>query len=153
MSSPARQQAILLLCGFFLLIDQALKWLALNRWTQPRLLNRFFGWEPFHNPGIAFGVPIPTSLVLALTLPILMALAFFIYKKIRVSNDSHLEVAALGLLLVGALSNTVDRLRFSFTVDYFRIAYSIFNLADVLILLGFVIYLLGQKKKKTSSFF
>ncbi len=148
MTFRARNLALFALCGFFLGIDQLFKWLATNSWHNSHLINRFVGWDPFYNPGVAFGIPIPSSLILILTLPVVGMLGYVLQKKVRAANAPQLELLALSALFFGALSNAIDRLLYRHTVDYLRVAISIFNVADVLIVFGFVIYFLQLHSKK-----
>ncbi len=140
MTTHARNSALFALCGFFLAADQLFKWLATNSWQTTNLINRFVGWDPFYNPGVAFGIPIPNSLILALTAPILGILGAVLYKKYSAADGSSTEFLALSALFFGALSNAIDRTLYHHTVDYIRIIISIFNIGDVLIVTGFVLY-------------
>lgn len=58
---------------------------------------------------------------------------------------------SLFIILLGALSNFVDRVIYHHTVDYLLTLTSLYNLADVMIVAGFVIYLfaINQENKKT----
>lgn len=127
---------ILLGIGVFVL-DQLLKFAALSqpqfRWY---LFEPWLGWEFFPNPGIAFGLPIPNWLVVALT-PVLLFLIFWWWFK----QPNHKNWLAASLVLAGALSNFVDRFRFEITVDYLRILYSVINLADLTIVFGILVVL------------
>ncbi len=129
--------------GFFVALDQWLKFQSLHAWSNPHLLHRFLGWQPFLNPGIAFGLPLPNWLIITLTIPILCLLAWLLVKSlVQFPSDKNplLAPLALMLLLVGALSNLFDRLAFHHTVDYLLILTSIFNIADLLIVVGGVLY-------------
>lgn len=122
---------ILLGIGLFV-GDQKLKLFALS---QPQshwyLFKPWLGWEFFPNPGIAFGLPIPNWLVVALT-PVLLFLIFWWWFK----QSTKKNWTAASLVLAGALSNFVDRFRFEITIDYLRIFYSVINVADLAIVLG-----------------
>lgn len=141
--------------GFFILLDQLLKWQATHGWHQAHLINRFLGWDPFLNPGIAFGLPLPTPLILGITFPILIMLTLLIARRWKTFTERPLELLAFIFLFSGALSNGIDRLIYRHTIDYLRIFFSIFNVADVLIVLGFMLYFLQTQKtnKKEQSLF
>ena len=54
---------------------------------------------------------------------------------------------AISMVIVGALSNLIDRFALGFVVDYINIfIWPIFNLADCLIVAGIGIYLLSELK-------
>ena len=131
--------------GLFLLLDQYCKHLAQIfpnfRWY---LIPRIVGWEYFENPGVAFGVPLPQFLILFYT-PIILATLFFFYKKKK--RPSELFSFSIILIFFGAVSNFIDRVLFSLTIDYLRIFTGIFNIADFMILGGAILLLWDQRKK------
>lgn len=122
----------------FLFLDQILKWLANNH---PNFFYYIFspwlGWEFYKNKGIAFGIPVPQSLIIFLT-PIL--LIFLIYfsstKRGQLKLKHHI---GMSLLASGAISNFIDRVLFEYTIDYLRIFTSVINLADILIVIGILV--------------
>ena len=122
---------ILLGIGVFV-IDQALKFLAV---TNPQAhwyaIKPWLGWEYFPNPGIAFSLPIPNLAVIALTPAIIFLIGWWWLRQPGKKNWT-----AASLVLAGALSNFLDRLRLEITIDYLRIFYSVINLADIAIVLG-----------------
>ncbi len=148
------QNAIILMTGIgFFIADQFLKFQSLHSWQQPQLVMRFFGWEPFLNPGIAFSIPIPYWLTLILSAPIILLLIYFLVRHLNSPVDNLranniLITLALTLVLAGALSNSFDRLFRHQTVDYIRILTGIINLADVFIVSGFICYVIQKKLMK-----
>lgn len=150
-----RLYTILTISGGFFVIDRFLKWAALHIWSQSNLVNTYFGWKPFLNPGIAFGIPIPNKLVILITFPILgilLSSGWSQLKKLALKPLSFREPSLqslLGLVLIffGALSNLIDRIAIQHTVDYLLIFTGIINLADVLIVTGFVLYFYSSLKK------
>lgn len=135
---------IFFLGGFFLFLDQFLKWQAGHAWDAPLLLNQFFGWFPFLNSGVAFSLPVPGLITISVTIPILFIFSYLLGKELaRPASDGHLKrLIALVFILTGAISNLADRVIYHQTIDYLRIFTGIINLADVLIVLGFVLYFL-----------
>lgn len=100
------------------------------------------GFERFHNPGVAFGIPVPPALAIPATL--LFLLALFLWTR-RGQAGGAARVWLVPIFL-GAISNLVDRALFNVTLDYFRILYSIINIADILVLAGMVGLLLTKHK-------
>ena len=164
MQLKSHRYFMLVICGFLFLADRYLKWQALYEWGNDYLLNRFFGWHPFLNPGVAFSIPVPSWLIIALTLPILCLLGYLLlneffhvarstqhvageldYKILSAQNGYVLRVMCYGLIFFGALSNLIDRVLYGYTIDYFLILTGVINLADVMIALGFVIYFVYSK--------
>lgn len=142
------QKARLILCigGLFFLFDRLLKWQALTNWTNTHLLSPYFGWQPFFNTGIAFSLPIPKYLILVLTLPILVLIAYLLIIELKRVNKNTQMLLALSLILAGALSNFFDRLIYKNVVDYFLIGTAIINISDIMIVVGLGLYLLNVKK-------
>lgn len=130
--------------GVFFILDQSIKYYFFHHpnfsWY---LTQNFLGLEYFENFGIAFGIPLPPWLTLVGTVIFLPLLVVFVSKK-----QHPLAKYALSLIVWGALSNFVDRIFFHFTIDYIRIFTSILNIADIMIVLGSLLLLLGEKNKK-----
>ena len=138
-----------LLGGVFLLLDQLLKYLALHSFNLEHTYFGVIGWKPFLNPGVAFSLPVPQVIILLFTLPVLLLLAFLIYQSfVQPGKNSPGLNLALSLVFFGALSNLIDRLLYQHTVDYILIFTAVLNLADVMIVAGFLIYLLLSTHKK-----
>ena len=151
MNQKFRHLVILLLGGVLFSLDRWLKWQTLYTWDSSNLIHKWFGWFPFHNPGIAFGLPVPGWLQILLTTPVLIVLIVLFVKNISSPESKLLKTLAFSFVFAGALSNLIDRVLYNFTVDYLLIVKSIINLADVLVVVGFLIYFLQLKKKEVSS--
>jgi len=120
--------------GLFLLLDQILKyWARTNPETTYYLWQPWLGWEYLANSGVAFSLPIPNFIMVLLTPLILLAIFIFLYKKINKTNIFFLTIF---LIIAGAISNYIDRVLFSVTIDYLRILTGVINLADVMIVGG-----------------
>ena len=92
------------------------------------------------NSGIAFGLfPTATSAVIVLTgLVVAWMLLFFA----RTGARHPVLPVGLGLVLGGAVSNLVDRLRFGAVTDFLDVGFwPAFNLADTFIVVGVVVLL------------
>lgn len=127
---------------FCITLDQLLKYFARTSPEQAwYLLPNLIGWEYFENPGIAFGIPIPQFIVIPLSIVIIIGGVLFLKKE----RENKIQMFGATLLIAGAVSNLVDRTLYGITIDYIRIFTSIFNLADLAIVLGAVLLL---KKKK-----
>lgn len=132
--------------GFFFIIDRLLKYLSFTYWSEPFLINSYIGWLPYGNRGIAFGIIIPNYIVIVLTLFLLLVLFYYF-----LSTNIILLQQGLLLIFIGAISNLIDRLWFNYTLDYFLVYTSIFNIADILIIIGAIMVFFANKK--TGKFF
>lgn len=140
---------MVLIGGFFLLLDQYFKYLAR---TNPDytyyLWKKWLGWEYFINPGIAFGLPFPNILLLIITPLVIIGLIYYLSKAKHKNNSLYLGII---LIISGALSNLIDRAVFSTTTDYLRIYTSLINIADILIVLGAILLILNPQNKEVSK--
>lgn len=128
--------------GLFFIIDQTLKYFSRNILIEKNLLTKFFGWYPFKNTGVAFGIPVPSIIVIVLSLLIVFLLIFLLK-----NSEQHNYARRLGITLIifGAISNLIDRMFFGYTTDYLLILTGIINLADTMIVVGFGLFILIKK--------
>jgi signal peptidase II len=106
-----------------------------------------FAFTRTHNPGVSLGMfPAESDemrlVLIAVTALIALAVAIWMMRE-RAFGD----IAALGLVLGGALGNIVDRARLGYVLDYadlhfgeFR-PFMVFNVADAAITIGVLIVL------------
>jgi len=95
--------------------------------------------EIHKNPGVAFGLALPESTIIILITIILSSLVWCRYKKRKVENFG-LGNIGFGLIIGGAISNLIDRLRFSYIIDFINLRpWSVFNIADVAIVVGVIL--------------
>lgn len=138
--NPATGHWLAAVCLVF--VDQFLKIFARNH---PEaifyLWEPWLGWEYFSNTGIAFSLPFPYWLTLALTPCILILIWRFRHRISSTGMDLGLK-----LLFSGAISNYFDRILFQETTDYLRIATGVLNLADLLIIFGLFLLVFQHKQ-------
>lgn len=130
---------ILLVSGFFLLLDQSLKFLAMNGWSAIQPMSRFFGWQVYKNFGVAFSLPLSNWLIVTLSLPILMVVCWLLiisFREMRIY-----QLTSWSLILFGACSNLIDRITRGFVVDFFRFGMSLINLGDIMVLVGLFVFI------------
>lgn len=102
-----------------------------------RVLGDFAVLRHAENPGIAFGVRLPSPWQ---ELLILSALA--LVASIAVRSTTMLSRVAYGLILGGALANVWDRLGDGVVTDYFAIGtFPVFNVPDSCISIGVALLL------------
>lgn len=141
---------LMLFGGVFLLaFDQLLKWQTRYVWHEPDMFGRFFGWRPFFNDGVAFSLPVPGWLTILITVPIVCIVVYLLgLEFFSPSFTGHNKrMGALVLILAGATSNLFDRIVFHTTIDYLCFFTGVINVADILIVCGFVLYFLALRKQ------
>lgn len=110
-----------------ILVDQAGKLLA------PKII------PTVANQGLFLGLGSSYSLYL-------VGLGFLLLASLLRNKQFNFSSA---LLLGGAVSNLIDRLRFGYVVDYIDLKYlPVFNLADLFIVLGTILILLEWGSKR-----
>lgn len=108
----------------------------------------FFGMRFVKNYGISYGlfstqhVAYRIALIVVVSI-LIIALIHFLYQAYEEKKIFH--VAALLLVIVGAVSNLLDRIFYGFVIDYLDVTFfTIFNLSDVMITIG-VIGIIGRE--------
>ena len=139
---------LLVLAGF--VADRVIKYLMIQKFPDREflLLGNWLKLKLAYNTGVAFGVPLNSYLILAAYLAILLAMVILIsicYRRRQLSS-----AIVFSFIFVGGFSNLIDRLKFGQVIDYFDLRYySVFNLADAMIVVGvLVVIALNWKKKK-----
>jgi len=104
------------------------------------------------NEGIAFGINMDQAILIGLVIVTIFILFNFLSKAYQDGN--LINIFSLTLIIVGAISNLIDRLRWGFVIDYIDIPwFTVFNLADAMITIGAVILIVDiffDKNKRTS---
>lgn len=130
---------------FFLIADQATKFFLIHflksNETIPVIKN-IFHITLILNTGCAFGLlkNQPTLFFAAISS---IAIFFLFYHLMRRRQNLLISNLPLALIIAGALSNLIDRLRFGYVVDFldFRI-WPVFNLGDTAITIGAALLIL-----------
>jgi len=135
------------LAGIVLILDQAAKWLALERLpagVPVPVIDGIFSLTLVMNPGLAFGMlsAVPPGLRWVVALLSLGALAVLAALAVRLLPEGGRPAAfAIGLIFGGAAGNLLDRARFGAVVDFLDFFWRgwhwpAFNVADSAITVG-----------------
>ena len=129
--------------------DRLIRWYFFYTKKSFFIIYNFFELEFQKNTGVAFSIPVNKWLLYVL---IIIILLFLINLLVRAYQRKNIyPVVSLTLVIVGALSNLIDRLKYGFIIDYVQVwILPIFNIADLMIV-GGVCLLLWRNffKKKT----
>ena len=150
----------LLLSAALIALDQWTKHLAVEHlvYGEPvTFIAGFWNWTLAHNTGAAFSFLANAGgwqhvLFIGLGSVISVMLTIWLSRTARGAWRSALPFA---LVIAGALSNVVDRLRFGYVVDFVdwyvgKYHWPIFNIADSCIMVGaFILVLYSFSKEKT----
>ncbi|MBU0637029.1 MAG: signal peptidase II [Patescibacteria group bacterium] len=132
---------------FFIICDRFLKSLALINApiSQQNILGDIFQFNLAKNYNIAFSLPLSGYFLKLILVIIILGLTYcFIILCI---NNKYNHAGWLLFVIFGATSNLVDRIKYGYVIDYFDLKYfTVFNLADVLIIIGIVgLFYLSKK--------
>lgn len=127
------------------IIDQLSKYLTVI-YIKPiksyPLITNIFHLTYAENTGAAFSILRDKQLLLVIsTLIIIIGLIFYLIRNLK--TDQVFLKLSLSLIIGGALGNLIDRVRLNYVVDmldFTLINFAIFNMADVFVVSGAVIF-------------
>lgn len=130
---------------FFVVLDRFLKSLAISG-VNFDLIGSFFRFDFAGNYNIAFSLPLSGQVLLWFVIFIIICLLcnfIYLYEK-----KDYISSAFLFLIILGSSSNLLDRLKYDFVIDYLNLKYfTVFNLADALIVFGVFLLIFSHKKR------
>ncbi|MFH1226001.1 MAG: signal peptidase II [bacterium] len=137
------------LLAVFLAVDRLAKFFSLKKLPLEgvSLIPGWLNFSLYRNSYIAFGWHLPEPLLLGLIIIILFGLGWLF---IRAYQHQDFGLAFwLGLVIVGALSNLIDRLIYGQVIDFIEVpGWSVFNFADIFIIAGLLGWLVRKVKIK-----
>ena len=96
------------------------------------------------NPNLALSLPLPNWLAIVLSAIVLILAVKFLYPHLIKNN---LGQWGLGLLIIGSLSNLLDRFKYGGVIDWLNIYFlPSFNLSDLYILMACLFLLVAGHK-------
>ena len=124
-------------------------WMIENIFLPEKIIkiNQFLNLTPVWNKGISFGmfssIEDINLFMIIITITIVLFLVLWFFK----TNSSFQRLAFI-LIISGALGNLLDRFKYQAVVDFvdihvYELHWPAFNLADSLITIGALIYLIG----------
>jgi len=151
--SPNKIKIIFLIIGLFLFfIDRLLKILSQNNFFEDKNIGikNILYLDYFKNNNIAFSLPTGNIIALIISIIILILfITYYILKNKKQSNYLALETSylTLSIVFIGSISNIIDRIKFGYVIDYINfLNINIFNLADVFIVIGLIIFSIKEIK-------
>lgn len=111
-----------------------------------------FRFELVHNTGAAFGMGQGAGIVFAV---VAAAVVLFAILWLALGREhALLEVIGLSLVVAGGIGNCIDRLVTGYVVDFIKftfIEFPVFNVADICVTCGVVLFLIALLKDAFSS--
>lgn len=107
-----------------------------------------FGFKFYANTGIAFSLPVGGWILGIILVAIFIFLLVELYRSYK-QKASTVIYLAIALIMLGALSNVVDRLTHGYVIDFINIfLWPAFNIADVMIVAGVLMWVFVVWRKK-----
>lgn len=141
----------LFLVVFLLLFDRFFKVLSLKSEGGFFIIPKTLKFTFFPNQHLAFSLPAPQNFTIVLSIIIILMLSLYLFQSLKFGRRG-LALALLAIVL-GALSNLLDRLTHGFVIDYLHLwPISYFNLADLMIGTGILYLVLFFKSPQNYKF-
>lgn len=136
---------------FFIILDRLLKFLAINNYYNEgrKVLGDIFKLNFVANLNIAFSLPLSGWWLNILIILIILALIYHLLYLL--TKKDHTNALLLFAIILGAISNLFDRIKYGYVIDYFDLKYfTVFNLADLMIVGGVGLIIYNIMKEKSS---
>lgn len=152
---------IIIFILLLIILDQFTKILVINSFNEGDsliLINNFLKFYYIKNTGISFGLFSGKVLIVIFVTIFIM---FYIMYEMFVKKNNKMILLSGSLILSGAIGNLIDRVFRGFVVDFisftlFGKEMAVFNVADMLITFGVIVYLIdllleGKNEKNRSK--
>lgn len=139
---------VLILASILAFFDQLSKSFVVKNLTEDlTVLKDFFVLQYSENQGIAFGLPVPKTLLICLNIILIFVILYYSFTELDIKK--RLSTIAPALVIGGGLGNLIDRIANGYVVDFISIwKWPNFNLADVFICSGVLVLLAFYGKIK-----
>ena len=137
---------------FLFFIDRFLKIWALTALYNQKItiIKKWFYLDLYKNKNIAFSIPVPDIITIPLIIIILGLLIYWFLKLAR--KNFGLQEIGLLFIVIGAISNLIDRLHYGYVIDYINLRFwPVFNIADMMISGGVIILIIILFKHKAKN--
>lgn len=152
LNSTKNKFTLISICTCLLfIIDRLTKYFSFKLPPEGVFVSPNFGFKLYLNDGIAFSLPLAQLATIIISILIIISLLFFLIKNYQLKNNYFVPMA---LIIIGAVSNVIDRLKFKGVVDFIDLWFiPAFNLSDVYIIVGIVwlIILINQRLPKIAE--
>ncbi|MBE7706848.1 MAG: signal peptidase II [Cyanobacteria bacterium SIG30] len=126
-----------------ILFENSFSTLCINGQRYLNGANPFFELTYAKNSGGAWGIFQDARMFLIIfSLLVIGCAIFYIYKYITFKQK--FEILAFSLFIGGALGNLIERVRFGYVIDYFRLSFidfPVFNIFDVCIVASVILFI------------
>ena len=141
----------LLIILVFIIVDQITKIAVSHLESDIILCNGMLIFRKVVNTGMAFSMNQNNNQInIMLTIIVFLIVVNFIKNQLQ-NIDPKTEIA-LSLVIAGGIGNLIDRIFRGGVIDFISIGkFPIFNIADMIIVVGWIILIISTIKKMTES--
>jgi len=135
----------LVITVFFVVLDRFLKFLAINQYLDEpiSIFGDWFQLDFIPNYFIAFSLPLSGIWLNFLVILLVLIILYYIIHITWIRKKYDFQAVSLTIILLGAISNMLDRFRYGFVIDYLDLEYfTVFNIADALITIGAISFII-----------
>ena len=149
-----KKRNICIIAVIVAVIDQLIKLLVVTKMQLDQkiiIIRKFFKIYYVKNTGGAFSIFKNRQLFLILVSVVVLIYIINHIKKSTITR--RYEIVTLGLIVGGLIGNLCDRIIYQSVIDYlsftvFGYSFAVFNLADMAIVLGVLVYIINMFRKR-----
>ena len=138
----------IIICVMLVALDQITKWMVLKMLVPVgsiKIINGFFNLTYVENRGAAFGFLSGAKWLFVLIALVVLIAGCVYYKKIAADKDKLWLKVSMVMIASGAIGNVIDRVLRGYVVDFldfiiFGYNFPVFNVADILVVLGTMLF-------------
>ena len=148
---------IIILSIIFLIVDQITKILVVNSLVPGEnieIIKNIFNIIYTNNTGAAFSILLGKRIFLIVVAVLIIGVLLYYIKRNKI--DKKRDIIALSFVIGGSLGNLIDRIVRGYVIDFISIKignynFPIFNVADILIVIGVFLLLLSSRRRQSDD--
>lgn len=148
---------IIILSIIFLIVDQITKILVVNSLVPGEnieIIKNIFSIIYTNNTGAAFSILLGKRIFLIVVAVLIIGVLLYYIKRNKI--EKKIDIIALSFIIGGSLGNLIDRIIRGYVIDFISIKignynFPIFNVADILIVIGVFLLLLSSRRRQSDD--
>ncbi len=148
---------IIILSIIFLIVDQITKILVVNSLVPGEnieIIKNIFSIIYTNNTGAAFSILLGKRIFLIVVAVLIIGVLLYYIKRNKI--EKKIDIIALSFVIGGSLGNLIDRIVRGYVIDFISIKlgnynFPIFNVADILIVIGVFLLLLSSRRRQSDD--
>ena len=148
---------IIILSIIFLIVDQITKILVVNSLVPGEnieIIKNIFNIIYTNNTGAAFSILLGKRVFLIVVAVLIIGVLLYYIKRNKI--EKKIDIIALSFVIGGSLGNLIDRIVRGYVIDFISIKignynFPIFNVADILIVIGVFLLLLSSRRRQSDD--